>query len=360
MTRAGLAAIAILVAQFAQAQDTVLVPSKTWSPDSVPKSPSEVVSSWSGGMNAVAWWVNLYADSHVKGQVKKVLDDSIAKLTKDLEWTGEGALLQVRLIRTSNPNSPLKAVGILGDQAWYAGTGRTAEDALFAYWKSPQLRPGIPDGWAEDPLGSNYFWVTLEDGKPHATVVPRGLAADLDSKLTANFSQYALDYYKRAWQATDTWLTIAQTAKSRLASQAAKKAIDTAWADVKASQARVSEANGRLERAIEAERKAADAMRLVQTLQGILTVAQLVQEVRTTMNESVPELSSASTAAAVVDTTTKVHQGKSEERVRLGAAFDGTRTDLQKFLGILGRMAKDAGAPPIVDEKTTIDLRPRP
>lgn len=361
MRNVSIGAFTLLVAQITSAQFTELVPSKTWNPDSVPRSPSEVRDSWSGALNAAAWWVNLYADNKVKQDVKLVLEKSIAAIAKDLEWTGEGALVNVRLIRKSSPNSPLKAVGILGDQAWYAGTGRTAEDALFSFWRTPQLRPGVPQGWTEDPLGNNYFWVTLNSaGKPQSTVVPRGLADDLNSKLTANFGQYALDYYKRSWQATDTWLNIAKTARARLIDQASKKALDKAWEEVKASQARVAEANAKLEKALESERKAARALQFVQTLQGILTVAQLVQEVRTMLDEPLPELSKASTAEAVINTANGIVNGKRVERAKMEAAFDGTYGDLQKYLTILGEMAKKAGAPRSVEGKTRLEPGPKP
>ena len=75
------------------------------------------------------------------------------------EWTGDGALVEVRLIERSHPDSPFKAVGILGDRLWLAGTGTRPEDALYDYWSRLSLRPGVPDSWSVHPLGETYFWI---------------------------------------------------------------------------------------------------------------------------------------------------------------------------------------------------------
>ncbi|MYN16057.1 hypothetical protein GTP81_04770 [Rugamonas sp. FT107W] len=342
-----------------KAQTTVLVPSTRWNPASVPKSPSEVHDAWQGGVDAVAWWVNIFAEKAVQKNVSKLINESMVTVAKDLAWTGGGALVNVRLIRMQAPDTPLQAVGILGDSAWFAGIGRTPEEALFEYWKTPQLRPEVPKGWTEDPLGSNYFWVQIDaSGKPRATVVPRGLAVDLDQRLRENFGQYALEYYRKSWAATDTWSNIAREARSRMTEQAARKKVDDAWASVKASQARVAEANIKLEEALESERRTSKALQTIKLMQGILTVAQMIQEVRSTLNEPVPELSAASNAAAVINVTENIYKGRKDSRVTMLAAFDGSLADLQGFLNSLRGLAKQAGAPLTVDQKMTVGPRP--
>ena len=111
----------------------------------------------------------------------------IADARKLIEWTGDGALVEVRLIERSHPDSPFKAVGILGDRLWLAGTGTRPEDALYDYWSRLSLRPGVPDSWSVHPLGETYFWIKLEGDKPVIAVVERGLARDLDARLRAIF-----------------------------------------------------------------------------------------------------------------------------------------------------------------------------
>lgn len=345
----------------ALAQDISLIPGKTWAPISPPSSPSEIHERWSNGIDAVAWWIDLFAKRETDKNIKKYLDESISKIVNDLQWTGEGALINVRLIESTSPNSPFKAVGILGDRAWYAGTGRSPEEALFQFWRTPQLRPGVPSGWSEDPLGDNYFWVTIDSyGIVSRTVVPRGLAVDLDQQVKFNFDKLATQAYERSWNNLNVWQNIADAARQRLTDRKAKDAVSTAIAAVKESQARVASANLKLQAALDSERRAGQALAFVHTMQGILTVAQLVQEVRSTMDEPVPELSNASSAEAVINTTKTIADSRVEQRTKMVAVFNGSLDDLQTFLDRLHSLAKEAGAPPIVDEKLTVNHRPMP
>ena len=344
----------------ASAQTTVLVPSKQWNPSSVPKSPGAVSDAFSGTIDGIAWWANLYADKTVQADVRKMLQASATQLAKSIEWTGEGALLTVTMIGSQHPDSPFKAVGVLGDGVMYAGAGSSAEEALYQYWRTPPLRPAIPDGWTVHPLGETYLWVTLDGaGKPIVRAVPRGLAQDLDSRLRDNYGGVALAYARKSWSARDRWESIARKTKKQLASNEARKQVDTAMASILTSQKRVEDANVELKAAIERERRAASAMQTVKLLQGVLTVAQLIQEVRTTFNEPLPELSDASTAAAVINTVTGYQDGATKQTTSMQALFSGSLEDLQKFLNILGAKAKEAGAPPSVEPSLKIDLPPK-
>ena len=111
--------------------------------------------------------------------------------------------------RAFPPRQPFKAVGILGDRLWLAGTGARPEDALYDYWSRPSLRPGVPDSWSVHPLGETYFWIKLEGDKPVIAAVERGLARDLDARLRDDFGRYAADHARRSWNARTRWENVA-------------------------------------------------------------------------------------------------------------------------------------------------------
>jgi hypothetical protein len=333
---------------------TVLIPSKTWSAAAVPRSPSEVADAWSGAIDGIAWWVNLYGEQAVRKQIDVLLRESVADARKLIEWTGDGALVEVRLIERSHPDSPFKAVGILGDRLWLAGTGARPEDALYDYWSRPSLRPGVPDSWSVHPLGETYFWIKLEGDKPVIAAVERGLARDLDARLRDDFGRYAADHARRSWNARTRWENVAVATKKRLADTAARKAVDSAMLEIRASQERVAKADAELQRALQRERRAASALQTVRLLQGVLTVVQLAQEVRTIIDEPLPQLSNASTAAAVINVTETVYKDSTVQKATMMATFSGSLADLQKYLNLLGAQAAKAGAPASVNQSLQI------
>lgn len=140
---------------------TVLIPSKTWSAAAVPRSPSEVADAWSGAIDGIAWWVNLYGEQAVRKQIDVLLRESVADARKLIEWTGDGALVEVRLIERSHPDSPFKAVGILGDRLWLAGTGARPRTRSTTTGRARACGPACPTAgrctrWARPISGSNW------------------------------------------------------------------------------------------------------------------------------------------------------------------------------------------------------------
>lgn len=334
-----------------------LVPGRTWSSNTIPKSPAQVNSAWSGVVDGVTWWVNMFAEASVRSDVKPMVDASLTEIARDLAWTGEGGLVHVRLIQRNLPGTDLVSYGILGDRAWLAASARTPEEALFEYSGKPQLAQAPPEGWVEHPFGSSYFWVTLDArGQPHASVVPRGVPGDLQKRLRENFGQVALESYRRSWTAGDRWVAIGRTARLKLSDQAAKRAVDETLASIEASSERVAALDASLRSALIAEQHAAAALNKIRLLQGILTVAQLVQEVRSTMNEAVPELSTATDATSVTQVTESVARAKQSQRASTTLEFNSSLTELQKNLDRLRLQAKEAGAPGIIDQKLQIQV----
>ena len=200
----------------------------------MPRSPSEVADAWSGAIDGIAWWVNLYGEQAVRKQIDVLLRESVADARKLIEWTGDGALVEVRLIERSHPDSPFKAVGILGDRLCWpvpapvprtrsTTTGRARAAARRA------------DSWSVHPLGETYFWIKLEGDKP-VIAVERGLARDLDARLRDDFGRYAADHARRSWNARTRGENVAVATKKRLADTAARKAVDSAMLEIRASR----------------------------------------------------------------------------------------------------------------------------
>ena len=132
---------------------------------------------------------------------------------------------------------------------------------------------------------------------------------------------------------------MAVATKKRLADTAARKAVDSAMLEIRASQERVAKADAELQRALQRERRAASALQTVRLLQGVLTVVQLAQEVRTIIDEPLPQLSNASTAAAVINVTETVYKDSTVQKATMMATFSGSLADLQKYLNLLGAQA---------------------
>jgi hypothetical protein len=337
---------------------TTLVPSVTWSASALPKSPSQVNDQYSNAIDVAAWFAKVFGERKRQADIVDMLQRSVSEVAPVVQWTGQGALLAIRLIEKSHPDTPFIAAGILGDRAYLVGTGENPEEALYVGWRQGMILPGVPPGWDLNPLGDSYFWVTAQDGKVLARAVPYGLARDLDTRLKDNFGKVALDHSRRSWQSLSRWEAVAVNAKKHLAQNAAKREIDSVMADIRASQARVNAANTELARALERERRAATAAQTIRVLQGLVSVAQLVQEVQTIMNDTVPQLNGATTATAVIEVTDTVYKDSTAKTASMAALFSGSLDDLQKFLDMLKVSANAAGAPSAVGDSLKITKPP--
>ena len=101
--------------------------------------------------------------------------------------------------------------------------------------------------------------------------------------------------------------------------------------EIRAFQERVAKADAELQRlAARTTRRLGAADRPL--LQGVLTVVQLAQEVRTIIDEPLPQLSNASTAAAVINVTETVYKDSTVQKATMMATFSGSLADLQKYL----------------------------
>jgi hypothetical protein len=339
---------------------TILVPTAPWVPDNGPRTAAEVQSLFQNGVELGTWIAALVSNLKSPSEVNAAIEGSLQDIAKEIAWTGEGALVRVRVIEkdsvSSDPGS-LAMVDILGNRAFLVATGLTPEDALFDAWAGePQLELAPPTGWHLHPFGTNYSWVTLDaSGRPHATVLPRGLATDLDQRLKADFGSIALRHYARQIDATDLWAAVARKAKERLTDFTSKETVDSVAASIKHSHERVTEANAKLVDALDRERRARAAQNTIRLMQGLLTVAQLVQEVRSTTGEAPASLTNASNAAEVQQAAETISTKASEQVKSDLSTFERAVQLLKQDLAGLAELAGRAGASTRVYRKLDVD-----
>ena len=133
------------------------------------------------------------------------------------------------------------------------------------------------------------------------------------------------------------WENVAVATKKRLADTAARKAVDSAMLEIRASQERVAKADAELQRAARTTRRlgAADRPAATRRADRRATGAGSPDHHRRTL----PQLSNASTAAAVINVTETVYKDSTVQKATMMATFSGSLADLQKYLNLLGAQA---------------------
>lgn len=305
------------------------------------RSPSDVQSSWRGGANVIAWWLNGFGQQQTRDGIRRAVEKTINAQKPFLEWTGQGVLLNARVITRVDPNTPLRAWAVLGDGATVVGSGKTAEEALLTAWRKDTLNAGVPDGWSLDQTMSTYLWVRLKsDGTISTEGVPRGTMYDLDKRVRDNWAQMEVRRFENELGNLEAWNQVAKTAKARLADRQSRKTIDDALQAIVDSQARVREINEKLKAALDKARAAQETVQLIATLQGVVSVAQLTQMAIDGLNVPATEFDGQSTGAGVARKVESLRDGRVQYAAEMKVAFDGSIGDLQKFLDkLLGQIA---------------------
>lgn len=310
-------------------------------------SPSDVHARWRGGANVVSWWLNGFGQQQARNDIKRAVEAAIAAQKPFLTWTGQGVLLNARVIVKGAPNSPLRAWAVLGDGALAIGRGKTPEEALLASWRRSTIEAGVPDGWALDKTMSTYLWVQLTpSGSVKVEGVPRGTMLDLDKRVRDNWAYMEVRRFESELDNLDAWKRVATTAKKRIADNATKRQIDATLKSISDSHARVLDINTRLKTALDRAESAAESARLIATLQGVLSVAQLTQMAVDAFQVPSSEFSGVSTGVGVASKVESYHKERVQFAAELKVAFDGSVKDLQTFLDNMIVQIAPANPPP--------------
>ena len=327
-------------------------------PQSVP-NPSTVHARWKGTNAVASWWVNLWGSTSVhKNQIKAAIEDQIQKQKAVLEWSGNGALLNIMVIRAKHPETGLQPVAVLREGALVLGFGKSPDEVLVNHWSGHGVvDQGIPQGWVLDEVMSTYVWIESIKGKIVDKAIPRGTMLDLNKNVRENFPVLLRNFIENKTNNMKTWAKIADTAKRRDIDRAAKMAIDRSLKAVGESQKRVAEINGRLRDALEREKKASEALLIIKTLQGILTVVDLAMQASELLDVSPQTFANAESSTAVLTTSTEIVGNHQKASAQLKVDFKGSTDDLDTLLKKLWIDLKRANPPPVLEDKFQVDPR---
>lgn len=348
-----------LWAVWAQAPESsgTQAPGRTWRHGAAPKSAADVSGAYADAAEAVGWWVNLWGDSTNRTRLREAIRKGIDEAAQSLEWTSDGLLMEIVLLEQGHPESVIKVFGLLGDKVHPIALGSTPEMAYLRYMRGSAFRIGVPDGWSVNPYGTSYVWVTRNaQGRIASRVVPRGVVADLHRRVVDNYGRLAFEYERTSWDGRDRWERVAQATRKRLATEEARRKLDSMMKQIAESHERVRKANADLEKALEREARAMRTQTVLRTLKGVLTVAQLVDTAREYMQEPLSQLTSASSADAVLNVVETTANGARQQRVQMAAAFDGTIEDLRLVLKALDQKAAEVSAPSQVRDSLKLDV----
>ena len=250
-------------------------------------NPQEVRARFKGTVDGVAWWLNMWADTKLQPAIKASVEETAKAQVGLMKWTGHGVLLRLEVVRRHDKETPLEAVGILGESAFVIGSGQTPEDAWIEFQSRAGIwRPGVPEGWQLDQVMSTYTWVERDkNGELTYRNVPQGIVTDLESKIIYNWGQYYTSHLNTKRNNRRLWLTVAENAKASINDRVAKDSIDRSFRLVDEFRKRVADIEERLQKALQAEKDGANAARIIRTLKGILTVAELVDKAALLMGE---------------------------------------------------------------------------
>jgi hypothetical protein len=174
---------------------------------------------------------------------------------------------------------------------------------------------------------------------------------DLTDNVRARFSEFALNKFNETLKTGDILNAIVNRAKQEVTAQVAKDAMDEALRNVCESQQRVLAIQTELSMALEKASRASQTVMLLETLRGVLTVAQIidlaVQELRVK-----PEIfPNGSTFDHVLTTTNNIKQDAELAGVKFQTAFDGSVTNFEIYLDLLRQKIEDlVQPPPFVDQ----------
>jgi hypothetical protein len=315
-----------------------------------PRPPPDVTNVedlWSGGVDQVAWWINLWGEESVRSDVRTAINAKIQREGENLRWTGGGVLLRQEVIRQYNDETPLTSVGMLGDGAVVVGYGQTKEDAWIQNRSGGTVEARLPDGWKIDDVMSAYLWVQRSpDGTLTRTGVPKGTLLTFDKQMQDNWGVYYGQYLQRKTQNLQEWKQVAATAQQRLRDQAARDAITKSLNDVQASKQRVADSMAKLQQALDSAQQGAAALSFLRTMQGVVQVAQLGQMASNMLGADPANFSGASSGDAVITTAESIQGDRVTYSMKMEATFDGNFTELQNFLSKLWSQVQPANPPP--------------
>lgn len=336
----------LLLVVAANANDSVPIVEPAYKLDPrVAPNPSTVHGQWNSRVNVIAWWVNLWGKKSINKQVTAAIEAQMSKQEVILKWRGGGVLLNARIIRAQKTDSPLQPLGILGEGAHVIGYGKSPEEALIAHWGTAKLDQGIPPGWALDEVMSAYIWVELLNGRRVIKGIPSGTMLGLHKDVRENFPQLFQKWIEGRSDNLNSWIKVADYSKRRITERVAKAAIDKSLQMVTESHKRVIDSNRRLKEALERDQKLGEAILMLKTLQGVLTVTQLVSEVSSLMDENPQSFSNANSAAAVISKAEEIHEGHRIYTLKVKAEFDGSSRDLKGFVEKLWVAIQPASPP---------------
>jgi hypothetical protein len=328
--------------------EVIQVPQRQWTGPAI--NFGDVQDAWSGAVDVVGWWVNLFGANQLAQDMQDSSKSACAKALAATNWTGTGALLWLRVMKVDHQDSPLVARGIIGDGPMFLALGQTPREALYAYLTSDRMIGNPPDGWVFDDAASHYIWV--DSNHPNGTVIPKGAIRELTDEVKGKFSEMALAHAQAQFSSGEILTKIVDAAKKSLQDAQAAAKLEDILQTVKSSQARVRQIQEKLNDALEAASASQRAMMLLDTLKGVLSIAQLGEMVAAEMKVDASVFKNQPTLDSLVTFTQGKAAAAEDTRVHYLGAFNGSIEDYKTFLKLLQQQVYEyvPSAPPALDQ----------
>ena len=249
-----------------------------------------------GALQTSAFFLQKYADQSLAEKLQQIHEDARRNSEEFIRWTNTGVLYEVTVYRENNPinYSGLHPAYVDGDSAHEIGPGETPLEALF--FADDAVRTTPKPGYVLDRQYSYYFFVNEgTDGKIDYEIVPDGTVRKLLNDISESYGDLVLKFGTKRFERGANYAAIAKEAKSRLIDRTAEARIDSALEVVRASSRELSKIQRQLSDARTKAERAERVATKIETLRGILALAELADIAATDINDPGLDLSNVGT-----------------------------------------------------------------
>jgi hypothetical protein len=249
------------------------------------------------------FWTSRLGEVALRSKIKELLAESVLRAKPIIDWTGQGVLYEVRVVR----NEIADREGYFNAQATaeYRGTGVVAEQALFRFLGLPQVLPGDLAGYKYAPEWSGFYFVhTDSKGTIAVSGVLDGTTNAMLRKMQSSYGDLQLQYAQANESDLESWIEICNNGKRSVTDAAAAGRLANLQAVLQDSDNRVRKIEADLKAAIEKSDKAEALARNIQILKLVLDAAALAKKAQTEIPEKAVGIKSDDPTEVVVQKIT--------------------------------------------------------
>jgi hypothetical protein len=234
-------------------------------------------------------------------------------LVKELRWLGDlGYLVGVRIQKSTNPTAHKKLLAID-----FFGAGTNAVNALALNTAGPTISARAAAGYNESEEDSYYLWIT-RDGRGYKSECITFPAAPVIKEKAQIIKDSEADFaaFKEA-ERTSGYEALALDLSREMKSGDVRNRILAADQERRTALAELRSIDERLGRELDKAERASKTVRVLQTLEGVLSVAQEIGTARAELGPDAPSFEGATSHDAVLQRTREYEFRTNEGVVRL-------------------------------------------